>query len=128
MASVSGSRRDDPTRAVRVRTPRGREVEILAVRRGLMLRRLADGLGHPVGLVMVAVLNGGIWLLSRFRSGWTVGVLSVDEEPWAGRRVLHRERCDDHDPAGRVADLKYRVETGDLPIPQPRNALLQRRP
>lgn len=98
----------------------------MAVRRGLPLRDLTNGSGQLIGLLMEIGLQVGATLFSQLRHGWTVGVVSVDCEPWAGQRVLYREQYDDSNPRDRVAALKQSVESGDLPIPQPRNVLFRR--
>jgi hypothetical protein len=68
---------------------------------------------------MEVAVKVGALMLSKLRSGWTVGVVSVDAEPWAGQRVLHREKLNEADPQPRLQELKRHVESGTLPIPQP---------
>jgi hypothetical protein len=79
-------------------------------------------------MLMAFGLNAATWLFSLTRRGWTVGVVSVDTEPWAGQRVLYREQWEHGDPRERIAELARQVEIGDLPIPQPRGVLFRRKP
>jgi hypothetical protein len=114
--------------SIPARSPLGREVRVLAVRRGFPLRDLIDGSGQLAGALLELGVRLGAWLLSLFRPGWTVGVVSVDAEPWGGQRVLFREVCKDGDPRPRLVELKRAIETGELSIPRRKNALLHRRP
>jgi hypothetical protein len=126
---ADGSNSDDARLwQVAARTPRGRNVVVLAVRRGLTLRNLSDGSGQLGGLLMEIGLKVGSFLFSRLRQGWTVGVVSVDIEPWLGQRVLYRERWNSGDPRDRIVELQRSVESGVLPIPQPRGASFKTKP
>lgn len=109
-------------------SPGGRKVNVRAVHRGELLRDFVDGSGQLAGLLLEVALKVGALGFSQVRKGWTVGVVSVDEEPWAGQRVLHREKLAEADPSSRLEELKLRVESGDLPIPQPRNWRFRRKP
>ena len=101
---------------------------IVAIPRGHLLRDWADGSGQIAALVIEIAINVGFRALSHFRRGWTVGAVSVDEEPWAGQRVLYREKFDGRDPHGRVSELASAVNSGALAVPQPRTVLIKRRP
>lgn len=106
----------------------GPKVNVRAVRRGEPLRDLRDGSGALAGLLLEVALKLGALGVSRVRNGWTVGVLSVDEEPWAGQRILYREKLAEADPSSRLEELKVLVEHGELPVPPPRNWRLRREP
>jgi hypothetical protein len=109
--------------------PTGRHVTVRAVRRGRLLRDLSGGSRAGIeGLVIEMALKLGSLVLSRPRTGWTIGVVSVDEEPWAGQRVLYREKIKQDDPAPRLQDLRDRIESGDVSIPQPLNWRFHRKP
>lgn len=110
------------------RSPSGRKVTVRAVRRGQLLRNLNDGSGQAAGLLIEVAVKLGAFGLSQLRDGWTVGIVSVDEEPWAGQRVLYREKLSEADPSSRLEELMCGVETGTLPIPQPLNWRFRRKP
>jgi hypothetical protein len=97
------------------------------VHRGELLRNLSDGSGQLAGLLIEVAVKVGAMMLSKLRNGWTVGVVSVDVEPWAGQRVLYREKLNEADPHPRLQELKRQVESGTLPIPQPINWRFRRK-
>jgi hypothetical protein len=104
-------------------------LSVVAVRRGMPLRFYADGSGTLLGTAMELALNIGSIVLSRALSGWTLGIVSVDREPWVGERVLHREHLPaSDDPRSRLAELQSRVQDGTLPIPQPLDWRFRRKP
>jgi hypothetical protein len=114
----------EPGEALRVRTrsPEGREVDVVAVPRGRTLRRVAQNHSdNPIAdLIGLILITGGSRLISRFRSGWKVGIVSVDSEPWLGQWVLHREYLDEH-PVARLTALASQVESGEPVVAQPRD-------
>jgi hypothetical protein len=136
-AAISGwlrlSREDDRVddsadlHQLTARSAGGRTVYIRAVPRGQLLRDLSDGSGQLPGLMLELAAKFGALLVSRLNDGWTVGVVSLDEEPWAGQRVLYRETLNEPDPQARLLDLKRQVEDGKLAVPQPRDWRLRRK-
>lgn len=110
-------------------SPRGRHVTVKAVQRGRPLRFLSSGIGPNswTDVALLAGLNAAATVMPMILSGWTVGVVSDDTEPWAGQRVLHRERCRG-DVRRRLAELKVAVDSGSLEIPQPRRWNFRRKP
>ncbi|MDT4934970.1 MAG: hypothetical protein QOK11_2862 [Pseudonocardiales bacterium] len=99
-----------------------------AVPRGNLLRNLHDGSGQFAGLLVEVAVKFGAFFVSKLRNGWTLGVVSADDEPWAGQRVLYRETFVGTDPRVRLTELRRQVEEGKLAIPQPLDWRFRRKP
>lgn len=100
---------------------------VRAVRRGQLLRDLSTD-GEAAGLLLELAMKLGGLGLARFGKGRAVGIVSVDTEPWAGQRVLYREKLGDAHPGTRLEALKEQVESGALPLPQPLDWRFRRKP
>ncbi|NYJ75612.1 hypothetical protein [Allobranchiibius huperziae] len=110
-----------------VQAPNGRWVYVCAVPRGQTLREVQNGSGDFAGDLAVGAINVLQFAAAQFTKRWIIGVLSVDEGPWGGRRRFHVERVEEGDVAARMRELVVQVETGQIVVPPPRGWRLRRK-